>query len=183
MRTFAALAAAGAILLTQAASAATVPKISGVYNVSTTTQCQASIPLTLTNACVFPSGSDACVSQQVITVDVNQPNNPGSLTLFSATVTFDAGKATGEGTVWEGDLVWENSNIGQSPGLTTQAWSFTGTYSNTATQLTLTSTVVVASYVFQVRYADIVVGVAQHADLVWVDTVHGCIEQGTAVRQ
>jgi hypothetical protein len=179
MRTFAALAAAGAILLTQAASAATVPKISGVYDLMTTTVCQASVPVIPTE--VYVPGSSGPVTTDVITIDPNETTNTGNLKQLFATATFSGAKVTATGTEWGGDLVFTGTSQGTSPGLAAQALSSIFSYTNTATQLTLIESN--GNEVYQVLYSGIVGGVAQRMDLVRVDTVNGCVEQGMAVRQ
>jgi len=180
MRAFAAFAVACAILLTQAASAATTPKISGVYDLMLTTVCQASVPAKLTTV-VVPGPNNSFVTTDIETIDPNESLNTGSLNQVSGTATFSGSNVTLIGTQSSGDLVFTGTAYGTTPGLTSQSVSTTDTYTNTATQLTLTGSS--GGFVYQVLYSGIVRGVAQRADLVRVDTVNGCIEQGTAVHQ
>ncbi len=100
MRTFAGSLAVCATLSTYGASAATTPKISGAYNVTTTTVCQASIPLTLTE--VYVPGAKGPVTTDIMTINTNISNNTGDLKQLFATITFGAGKVTGAGTQWGG---------------------------------------------------------------------------------
>ncbi len=146
----------------------------------TTTVCQASVPVIPTVVYV-PGPSGNPVTTDVITIDPNETTNTGSLKQLFATATFSGAKVTATGTQWGGDLVFTGTLQGTAPGLTAQALSATFSYTNTATQLTLVVSGV--SEVYQVLYSDVVGGVAHRMDLVKVDTVNGCVEQGAAVHQ
>ncbi len=82
-----------------------------------------------------------------------------------------------------GDLVFTGTEQGTQPGISSNSVSSSGTYTNTATQLTLNvsggSTVT-----YQVLYSDFEGALARRLDLVSVYNAFGsfaCIEQGTAV--
>lgn len=183
-----------AALLPATAAFGATPKVSGTYNVSTSTVCQAAVPVVATEVDVPPFADGLPTTNDVITVDPSETTFTGELQQLFVTATFTPGAGTPrqgtvavEGSFWEGDLVFTGTSQGTTQGITQQSLSQTGTFSVTATTLTLVLSGV--STVYQALYSDIVDGVAQHADLVQVYTPPGnnggaqCIEHGTAARQ
>jgi hypothetical protein len=185
MRTVAVLVATVAMLFSQllihGASAASVPILSGPYNLMTTNMCQASVPVT--NTTVFVPGPNGQVATDVMTIDPNQITFTGTLNPVLLSITFNDGSFTAAGTSWMGDLVFTGTLSGSQPGLTSNPMSSSGTYTNTATQLTLNISGQ-GTNVYQVLYSDFVGDSARHLDLVNVYTSYngfGCVEKGTAV--
>jgi len=178
MRTFAGLLAASAMILTHGASATTsAPKVSGAYNLMTTTVCQASLVWGETEVDVPP------FSTSPTTTDVGTiaSSNTGGLKQLSAVATFAAaGTVKVSGTSWQGDLVY-NGKQGPAPGLKPQRSTMSGTYSLSGSQLTFTFSG--ASNTYQVLHSDVVNGIANHLDLVNVNASTGCVEEGVAVHR
>lgn len=197
MRSFGGLLAAPALLLTLGLSlhgtsaAAAVPKLSGTYNVSTTTICQAAVPIAQTVVDV-PPFTTVPTTTTVLTIDPNQTTYTGEVKQLLATVTFTPSKTAGAGTIvangtqWGGDLVYTGTEQLTSPGLTQQPLSgASGTYTDSATQLVL---IVGNTNTYQALYSGVVSGITQRIDLVSVYAVPNsggaeCIERGTAVHQ
>lgn len=191
MRVYGGLLAVAALLSAPAAFAAT-PKLSGTYNLMTSTVCQASVPVIATEVDV-PPFNNVPTTTDILTIDPNETTYTGGLGQMLAAVTFTPGainphrgKVALNGTTWGGDLVYTGSGQGTTQGLQQQSASDTGTYAATATTLTLTTSGNVA--VYQILYSNIVGGVAQQAALVQVYTTQnsggaGCIEHGTATHQ
>lgn len=167
-------------MLTNGASAASVPILSGPYNVMTSTVCQASVPQTQTEVDV-PGGTTT-----IITIDPNETTYTGGLGESLLSVTFHDGSFTATGTSWgAGDLVFTGTDQGAFSGLNPASISSSGTYTNTATQLTLSFAGGGGSITFQVLYSDFFGDQARYLHLVDVygsgTSPFGCIDQGTAV--
>jgi len=184
------LLAASAMLLAHGASAA-IPKLSGAYTVETTTVCQASVPVAPTVVDV-PPFKGAPATNTILAIG-NSGVDTGNIKQILLTVTFspgganpDAGTFQATGTQWGGDLVFTGSEQGTQPGLNQQSVSVQGTYSNTATQLTLKQKGGANAYT--VIYSNVTGGIAMRGDLVSVYASNGsslldCVEHGAAVHQ
>ena len=178
MRISTGLLAAAAMLLTEAAWAVPVPSLSGAYNLTSTTVCQASVVWGEKSVDVPP------FKKVPTTTDVGTvtSTSTGNVKQLFITATFATGGViTASGTQWVGDLVF-NGAQGPASGLQTQPISVSGTYSNTTTQLSVTIPGS-SPKTYQVLYSNVVGGVAQRVDLADVDTSAGCVERGMAVHQ
>ena len=185
------LLAASAMFLAYGASAAT-PKLSGAYTIETSTVCQAAVPVAPTVVDV-PPFKVLPTTDTIIAISKHETVNTGKLKQVFLSVTFapgavnpDAGTIKVNGTSWGGDLVFTGAEQGTQPGLQTKAVSGTGTYSNTATQLSLVEGS--KPNIYRVIYSGVTGGIAMRADLVSVYSSNGgstldCIEHGTAVHQ
>jgi hypothetical protein len=185
------LLAASAMFLAYGASAAT-PKLSGTYTIETSTVCQASVPVAPTVVDV-PPFKVLPTTDTIFAISKKETIYTGKMNQFFASATFApgavnpyAGSITVNGTSWGGDLVFTGAEQTTQRGLKTQTVSGgKGTYSNTATQLSL---VLGKPSVYRVIYSGVTNGIAMRADLVSVSSSTGtatldCIEHGTAVHQ
>lgn len=186
------LLAASALCLAYGASAA-APKLSGVYTVATSTVCQAAVPVAPTVVDVPPFKGGLPTTDSIIAIDKTATVNTGSMKQIFVSATFapgaatpNAGALTVNGTSWGGDLTFTGTEQGTQAGLQTQTVSGKGTYSNTATQLSLA--LGGKPNIYRVIYSGVAAGIAMRADLVSVYSSNGgstldCIEHGTAVHQ
>ena len=186
------LLATSAVLLTCGASGAT-PKLSGAYTVETTTVCQASVPVAPTVVDVPPFTKGLPTTNSIIAIDKSATVDTGKLSQILLTATFspgvanpDAGSFLANGNSWDGDLVYTGAEQGTQRGLKPSSFTGKGTYSNTATQLTLTQSG--SATIYKVVYSNVTGGIALRADLVSVYSSKGssvldCIEHGAAVHQ
>ena len=186
------LLAASAVFLAYGASAAT-PKLSGAYTVETSTICQAAVPVAPTVVDVPGSTGGVPHTNSIIAISKNETVNTGSMKQIFLSATFapsaanpNSGSVTASGTSWGGDLVFTGAKQTTQPGLQTQPVSGKGTYSNTATQLSLA--LGGKPNIYRVIYSGVTAGIAMRADLVSVYASTGsstldCIERGEAVHQ
>lgn len=144
---------------------AAAPRLSGVYALSLTENCQ----VTLTTH-TDPNTGD---------VDSLETVDDGKLseTVASAKFNAAAGTITLSGAQGKGSILLVPGLSDPSEVMAQLATSESLSFSNTGSTLTINGDT------FTAAYGDIAAGVAHYVTFMRVDTMKGCVEHGTAVHQ